>query len=191
MAYHGASAAGVSTAPLSIAVPGPDGEPIILDMASGAMSMGQLRLAKQNQTPLPAGLALDANGQPTTDPLQASIPLPMAGPKGYGMALVAELLGEAILGQAMDGMNWICIAIDLSRFRGRSAYRAAAEACLSELRACPPAPGFDKVQVPGEMEALCRLERLRNGIPIPPNTLTALRALGLRLGVDVQDLVVA
>jgi LDH2 family malate/lactate/ureidoglycolate dehydrogenase len=115
----------------------------------------------------------------------------MAGPKGYGMALIAELLGEAILGQAMDGMNWICIAIDLSRFRGPSAYRAAAESCLAELRACPPAPGFDSVQVPGEREAACRQERLRNGIPIPPNTLTALRALGIRLGVDVQDLVVA
>ena len=35
----------------------------------------------------------------------------------------------------MDGLNWICIGLDLSRFRGPSAYRRAAEECLAELRA--------------------------------------------------------
>jgi uncharacterized oxidoreductase len=113
----------------------------------------------------------------------------MAGPKGYGMALVAELLGEAILGQSMDGLNWICIGLDLSRFRGPGAYRRAAEECLAELRACPPAPGFDRVEVPGEREARLRTERLVSGIPIPPKTLEVLRALGLRLGIGDADLV--
>jgi LDH2 family malate/lactate/ureidoglycolate dehydrogenase len=105
------------------------------------------------------------------------------------MALVAELLGEAILGQAMDGMNWICIAIDLTRFRAPMAYRRAAEECLAELRGCPPAPGFDRVEVPGEREAALRLERLATGIPIPPATLASLRALGVQLGVDAEELV--
>ena len=107
----------------------------------------------------------------------------MAGPKGYGMALVAELLGEAILGNARDGMNWIAIAVDLARFRAPPAYRKAAEDCLAELRACPPAKGFRSVEVPGEREARLREERLASGIPIPPETLDCLRALGRRLGL--------
>ena len=115
----------------------------------------------------------------------------MAGPKGSGMALIAELLGEAILGEAMDGMNWnwICIAIDLKRFRTPSAYRKAAEACLEEMRQCPPAPGFERVEVPGEREAQLKQERLVSGIPIPPETVQALRRLAQKLGVDTGGLV--
>jgi hypothetical protein len=60
---------------------------------------------------------------------------------------------------------------------------------LAELRACPPAPGFDRVEVPGEREARLRTVRLANGIPIPPKTLDVLRALGLRLGIGDADLV--
>ena len=104
------------------------------------------------------------------------------------MALIAELLGEAILGEAMDGMNWIAICIDLSRFRAPAAYRRAAEECLAELRACPPAPGFDQVEIPGERERRLRAERVENGIPLPPRTLAALRDLGVRLGVAHQGI---
>ena len=194
VAPYGGARAFLPTNPFAFAIPAGDRGPVVIDFATGMAAGGKIYAAKMSGRPLAEGLCIDAQGQPTTDPddyFNGGAILPMAGPKGYGMALVAELLGEAILGQAMDGMNWICIAIELSRFRGPSAYRAAAESCLAELRACPPAPGFDSVQVPGEREAACREERLKIGIPIPPNTLSALRALGLRLGVDVQDLVVA
>ena len=86
-------------------------------------------------------------------------------------------------GRFKDGMNWIGIAVDLARFRAPAAYRNAAEECLAELRACPPAPGFERVEVPGEREARMREERLSSGIPIPPETLDCLRALGRRLGL--------
>jgi len=194
VAPYGGARAFLPTNPFAFAIPAGDSGPVVVDFATGMAAGGKIYAAKMSGRPLAEGLCIDAQGRPTTDPddyFNGGAILPMAGPKGYGMGLVAELLGEAILGQAMDGMNWICIAIDLSRFRKRSAYSVAAEACLAELRACPPAPGFDSVQVPGEMEATCRQERLRTGIPISPNTLIALRALGLRLGVDVQDLVVA
>jgi LDH2 family malate/lactate/ureidoglycolate dehydrogenase len=134
---------------------------------------------------------VDALGRPTTDPedyFNGGALLPMAGPKGYGLALVAELLGEAILGQAMDGMNWIAIAVDLARFRAPAAYRAAAEACLQELRDCPPAPGFERVEVPGEREAELRRERLAHGIPVPLQTLHSLCRLGQRLRVALPVL---
>src|SRR5262245_1078056 len=73
MAYHGASAAGVSTSPISIAVPGGGGGPIVLDMATGIVSFGRLAQARRNAEPIPDGWALDNAGQPTTDPQQAEI----------------------------------------------------------------------------------------------------------------------
>ncbi|HYL25881.1 MAG TPA: Ldh family oxidoreductase, partial [Burkholderiales bacterium] len=91
MAYHGARAAGVSTAPLSVAVPGED-EPMALDMASSLISMGALAKARRSGAPIPAGAALSADGRPTTDAAKGAIPLPLGGPKGSGLALLAECL---------------------------------------------------------------------------------------------------
>jgi len=174
------------TNPYAFGMPGGEQGPVVVDFATGMAAGGKIYAAKMAGRPLAEGLCIDAQGRPTTNPddyFNGGAILPMAGPKGYGMALVAELLGEAILGQAMDGLNWICIAIDLSRFRAPRAYRQAAEECLSELRACPPAPGFERVEVPGEREARLRAERLVSGIPVAPETLEGLRALGRRLGL--------
>lgn len=192
VAPYGGARAILPTNPYAFGIPGGERGPVVFDFATGMAAGGKVYAAKVAGRRLAEGLCIDAHGRPTTDPddyFKGGAILPMAGPKGYGMALVAELLGEAILGQAMDGMNWICIAVDLSRFRAPSAYRRAAEECLVELRACPPAPGFDRVEIPGEREAALREERLKSGIPIPPATLESLRALGRKLGVDATDLV--
>jgi LDH2 family malate/lactate/ureidoglycolate dehydrogenase len=192
VAPYGGARAVLPTNPYAFAIPAGERGPVVVDFATGMAAGGKIYAAKMAGRPLAEGLCIDADGQPTTNPddyFNGGAILSMAGPKGYGMALVAELLGEAILGQAMDGMNWICIAIDLTRFRAPTAYRRAAEECLAELRDCPPAPGFDRVEVPGEREAALRLERLATGIPIPPATLASLRALGVQLGVDAEELV--
>jgi LDH2 family malate/lactate/ureidoglycolate dehydrogenase len=192
VAPYGGARGMLPTNPYAFAIPAGERGPVVIDFATGMAAGGKIYAAKMAGRPLAEGLCIDADGQPTTNPddyFNGGAILSMAGPKGYGMALVAELLGEAILGQAMDGMNWICIAIDLTRFRAPMAYRRAAEECLAELRDCPPAPGFERVEVPGEREAALRLERLTTGIPIPPATLVSLRALGVQLGVDAEELV--
>lgn len=191
VAPYGGARAMLPTNPYAFGIPGGDRGPVVFDFATGMAAGGKVYAAKMAGRPLAEGLCIDAAGKPTTNPddyFNGGALLPMAGPKGYGMALVAELLGEAILGQAMDGLNWICIAVDLSRYRAPAAYRMAAESCLAELRACPPAPGFDRVEIPGEREAALRLERLQNGIPLPPATLQSLHNLGAQLGVNVNGL---
>ena len=191
VAPYGGARAMLPTNPYAFAMPGGAHGPVVIDFATGMAAGGKIYAAKMAGRPLAEGLCIDAKGRPTTNPedyFNGGAILPMAGPKGYGMALVAELLGEAILGQAMDGMNWIAIAVDLARFRAPAAYRKAAEECLEELRTCPPAPGFERVEIPGEREELLRQQRLVQGIPIPPTTLAGLRRLGTRLGVPVSGL---
>jgi LDH2 family malate/lactate/ureidoglycolate dehydrogenase len=187
VAPYGGAHAMLPTNPYAFGIPGGARGPVVIDFATGMAAGGKIYAAKMAGRPLAEGLCIDAQGRPTTNPddyFNGGAILPMAGPKGYGMALVAELLGEAILGQARDGMNWICLAIDLTRFRAPGAYQRAAEECLAELRACTPAPGFERVEIPGEREASLRAERLVSGIPIPPATLDGLRALGRRLGLE-------
>ncbi len=191
VAPYGGAQAVLPTNPYAFGIPGGEHGPVVLDFATAAGAGGKIYAARSAGRALPEGLCIDVNGAPTTDPedyFAGGALLPMAGPKGYGMAVVAELLGEAIFGQTMDGMNWICVCIDLGRFRDASAYRKAAEDCLVELRTCPPAPGFDRVEVPGERERRLRAERLRTGIPIPSDSLAELKASAKLLGVDSFEL---
>jgi (2R)-3-sulfolactate dehydrogenase (NADP+) len=81
MAPYGAKAAGVHNSPISIAVPGKRRPPIVLDMATSIAAGGKLRLATDQDVPIPAGWALDKEGNPTTDPRLAAILMPAGGPK--------------------------------------------------------------------------------------------------------------
>jgi len=102
--YHGTRAAGVSTSPISIAVPGT--EPVVLDMATSVVSMGKLNQAKRTGEPIPEGWALDKDGNPTTDPQAAQIPLPMAGPKGSGLSLMIECITSLVAANPCSPSLW-------------------------------------------------------------------------------------
>ena len=68
------------------------------------------------------------------------------------------------------------------------AYTRAAEECLVELRSSQPAPGFERVEIPGEREQALFEKRTLTGIPIPVATLHSLRRLGESYGVDASGL---
>ena len=194
MAYHGARAAGVSTAPLSIAVPGDD-EPLALDMGSGVIAVGKLAQARRTGEQLPDGAALDQHGMPTTDPRAASIPLPLGGPKGSGLALLIECLssllaGNPILAEALEGtakgkrhyQNALVIAIDVARFLPLPEFKQQVTRLVRAIKALPPQPGAE-ILLPGERGA--RNAQITSDIPLPASVLDELRALAASLGVEV------
>ena len=156
MAYHGSRAASVGTAPLSIAVPGVD-EPLALDMASSVISMGALMRARATGEPIPEGAALSAKGEPTTDSRKASIPLPLGGPKGSGLALMFECLaslltGNPILAEAHEGrgrhkQNAVAIAIDVARFMPLENFRQEVARLADAIRGLPH---DGEILMPGE-----------------------------------------
>lgn len=191
VAPHGGARAMLPTNPFAFGMPGGERGPVIVDFATSMGASGKVSAARLAGRAIDPGMCIDAEGRPTTHPddyFDGGALLPMAGPKGYGLALLAELLGEAIMGEAKSGMNWICVAVDLTRFRAPSAYRKAAEACLAEMRDCPPATGFTQVEIPGEREATLRMKRLQDGIPVPEGTLALLRRLGEDLDVPADAL---
>lgn len=194
MAYHGARAAGVSTAPLSIAVPGED-EPLAVDMGSGVISIGKLAQARRSGETLGAGLALDAKGEPTTDPRSATIPLPLGGPKGSGLALLIECLssllaGNPILSEALEGtakgkrhyQNALIIAIDVARFLPLPEFKQQVHRLIRNIKALPAQAGAE-ILVPGE-RGHRHAERTKD-IKLPPSVQEELSALAKSLGVEV------
>lgn len=192
VAPYGGAKGRLPTNPYAFGIPGGERGPVVLDFATAAGAGGKIYAARAAGRPLPEGLCIDAAGRPTTDPedyFNGGALLPMAGPKGYGLALVAELMGEAVFGEMMDGLNWVCVCIDLQRFRSPAAYRQAAEECLAALRTCPPAPGFEQVEVPGEREATLRAERQSTGVPLSAGVVSELQAAAAKLGVASDELV--
>lgn len=92
-AAYGGRKAVLGTNPISMAIPG-DGSPIVLDMATTVVARGKIRQAARRNETIAEGLALDADGQPTTDPHRAlaGTLAPIGGPKGYGLALMIDLM---------------------------------------------------------------------------------------------------
>jgi ureidoglycolate dehydrogenase (NAD+) len=196
MAYHGARAEGVGTNPIAIAVPGETHAPLMLDMATAIAAVGKLLYHRDANVPLPAGWALDEQGEPTTDPKRAAIPMPLGGPKGAGLALMFECLTSLLTGapvleprlagrETRHAQSGLIVAIDISQFTDPADYRRNVDALIAAIKALPRAAGVDELLVPGEHGDAIRGARLANGIPLPPGTWKRLHETAARLGVPM------
>src|SRR5690606_1397669 len=96
----------LSTAPIAAAIPAGKERPIVLDMATSTVAWGKIGIARRAEEPIPEGGAVDADGQPTTDPFQAVALTPLGATrelgsqKGYGLALLIEVLCGQLAGAA-------------------------------------------------------------------------------------------
>jgi LDH2 family malate/lactate/ureidoglycolate dehydrogenase len=179
VAPYGGRRALLPTNPWCIGIPGGERGPVILDFATSKIAGGWIYAAQSAGALLPEGALIDAQGNPSTDPrdyFDGGAILPAGGAKGYALALMAELIAEAMLGPATTECNWFLVTVKTSIYREATAMRAVAEEILDEIRQCPPAPGFERVEIPGERE---REQRLRsNGmIAVPERTWQQILAL--------------
>lgn len=90
----------LGTNPFAFACPSLSKGTILIDMATSVVAKSKLLQAKNNGEKIPEGWALDANGNPTTDPLEGikGLILPMAGPKGYALALMVDIVSGVLSG---------------------------------------------------------------------------------------------
>ncbi len=197
MPYHGAHGAAVGTNPISIAVPGGADQPLVFDMASSAVSLGKLMLARKAGTALEPGWAVDKAGKSTTDPAQATMTAPLGGPKGSGLALMIECLASLLAGHplvadalqktgegARHRQNALIIAVDIAKFVDLAQFRAEVGRMIEALKAMPVAPDASEILMPSERGYRAAKERWRDGIPLPPPILAELTAVSERLGIQ-------
>ena len=185
VAPYGGAKGRLPTNPWCIGIPGGERGPVVIDFATGKIAGGWLYAARSAGGLVPEDSIIDRDGNPTRDPedyFDGGAILPMGGHKGYALSLMAELIGEAMLRPSSPECNWFLLAIDTRRYRSPNALQAAAEEVLSDLRTCPPAPGFDKVEIPGERERAQR-EQSNGVIAIPEATWEQVLALAQELDV--------
>jgi LDH2 family malate/lactate/ureidoglycolate dehydrogenase len=111
--------------------------------------------------------------------------LPVAGHKGYGLAVAAEFLTGVLLGEAHE-LNWLILALGATMFRPQEEFAQSAAAFLQSLRATPPAPGFVQVLTPGEPEAQTAQQRTVTGIPLPDEIWAMLQGAARQVGVTPE-----
>lgn len=194
------------TNPICISIPAADGgAPVILDFATSKVALGKVRVAHNEKRPLAEGLLIDRDGQPTTNPGLMFPPddgprqgalTPMGDHKGSGLALMAEILGAALIGgmtirpeQGRDvGVrnNMLSIVIDPDRLHGRGPFVAEAGAIVDWVKASPAADAATPVQVAGEPEVAKKADRMANGIRIDDTTWAELQAAADAAGLGAE-----
>ena len=105
MAPAGAKKALFGTNPISFAWPRPGKTPVVYDMATAAMAMGEVQVAAREGHKVPIGTGLNKDGKETTDPneiVKGGVLLPFGGYKGSGIAMMVELLAGALIGETFS-----------------------------------------------------------------------------------------
>jgi len=181
VAPYGGADARFGTNPMTVGIPIPHEPPFILDMATSAVAQGKIRVAHNKREKVSPDWLLDDKGNPTAEAKYGVIEpfgaLRTFGlHKGYGLAVVCELLGGALTGggtwhsddrskkRVWNGM--LTILIDPTRLGTADAFATETTAFLESLRKSPVAPGFDKVRIAGEPERETRAKRERDGIAV-------------------------
>ena len=155
VAPHGGSKGRLPTNPWCVGIPGGEKGPVILDFATSKISGGWIYAAQSAEALLPEGCLIDKNGSLTRDPneyFKGGAILPAGGYKGYGLALIGELIAEAVIGEVSGDANWLIIFLNTKLYQEKNNLMAKAEEILSDIRNCPPADDFQKVEIPGERE---------------------------------------
>jgi len=100
VAPHGGRKPLFGTNPISFAWPRPTKSPVVFDMATASMAMGEVQIAARDGHSVPLGTGLDVGGRPTTDPSEIlkGMLLPFGGHKGSAIALMVELLAAGAVG---------------------------------------------------------------------------------------------
>jgi LDH2 family malate/lactate/ureidoglycolate dehydrogenase len=196
----------LGTNPIAFAAPAARNRPFLLDMATSSVAANKVRVYELQGKPLPEGWVLDAAGKAVTDatvgtdilfkrtPYQGGGLAPVggdtAGHKGYGLAMMAHILGGTLSGasfspirnrtqraQDPDNIGHFFMAIDPDAFRAEGEFEADLDAAIDVLREAKPADPREPVLVAGDPEAAKRAQRLRDGIPIPDSLAEQVRAI--------------
>jgi hydroxycarboxylate dehydrogenase B len=199
VAPFGGTEARFATNPYCTAIPASDRHPMFLfDMASSTIAMGKARVAYNKGVEVPDNSLIDHEGNPTNDPaVMFEEPIgalrTMGLHKGFGMALISDILGGSFSGggaflperivPSRVVNNMLAILIDPDVFGGADTFFSDIDNYTDWVKSSPPAPGVDEVMFPGDPERKSRAEREANGIPVDDTTwaqlLDSAKAVGI------------
>ena len=178
MAPFGGADALIGTNPIIVGVPTNKEYPLVLDMSTSGVAMGKIQAAKREGMPIPLGWANDINGVSTTDAALAHTVLPIAGHKGYGLAVMVDVFSAILAGAAFgtetgtveplttENTGFCVIIIDPSKFMPIEQFKQRAEAYVRMIKSSRKALGVDEIFLPGEIECRKMEKYMMEGIDV-------------------------
>ena len=202
MSPEGGYEAFFGTNPIAASFPTGKGFPVKIDLSTSIVARGNIIAAQKNGQPIPAGWALDRDGNPTTDASEALLGtvLTMAGHKGYALALLVELFSGVLSGSAIgpgvgsmyknldrkqDVGHFFCL-FDVRAFLDYSEYLRRIDETIDRIKASRKRPGVEEILVPGERSARKARANTLQGIPVSPETLAELEQWCSRLNIALD-----
>jgi len=203
----------LSTNPVAMACPGASGPAFVLDMSTSVVPVNRIEMLEELGKALPLGWALDDQHQPTSNPAAVDKMVPLGGAtefgghKGFGLAIASWILTgllsgawrekpdpDRVLGDnkgpddgfAQEGIGHIFAAVRLDQFGDPDTIKRGLDDMMQTFNQSPPAPGFDRVMVPGQPEFECMQNRLRDGIPLMASTVSDLSSLAEEFGITLS-----
>ena len=189
--------------PVAYALPADQYLPVVLDFSLSVVSSGKLILCRKKGEKIPLGWAVDKEGVPTEDPYEGyeggGSLAPVGGHKGYGLVLVHEMLTAVLTGgkwtkrikslyeedpSKIQGTCHSFMALDPDCFIGRDQFKKEMDAYIKSIKESAKAKGVEEILVPGEPEYRTEVKFLKEGIPLPPNTVKELIVLAETLGIS-------
>lgn len=190
--------------PFSYASPTQDGRSIFLDIAMSNVASLKVVQAKKDGEQIPDSWIVDKDGLPTTDPShypEEGAMQPMAAHKGYGLAVMVELLSGVLSGGGISSVgeirswcfdpevpNNVChtfLAVDVSKFAGRESYLSRSGELAGALRDAPKAKGRDRIYLPGEIEWE-KHDRWSQVVELPDAVAESLNEMSADLDITIQ-----
>ena len=199
VAPYGGADARFGTNPFTAGVPLPGRPPMILDFATSVIAQGKTRVAHNKGESVAPDSLIDDHGEPTLNPRYSVIEplgaiLAFGGHKGYGMAVLCELLGGALAAsmsvhdaasgarRVLNGM--LTVLINPAALGDKAGHEREALAFVDWVKASPPRAGFEAVRLAGEPERESRARRMAQGIPVDATTWQEILAAAASLGVN-------
>ena len=201
VAAPGSRGAVFGSNPLAYAAPVPGGHPLLFDISTAAVAGGKVYAAVARGEPIPADWLIGEDGRPTSDgslyPAKAVL-APMAGHKGYGFALFAELLSGVLSGGMVAPQvgHWMVdppevpsrhsagfVVIDVEAVCDREAYAAAMNTIVRHVHEAPTVAGVERVLLPGELEWRRHKAAESAGISLPPDVCEKVAAAAALVGL--------
>lgn len=189
----------LGASPIAAGIPGGKHPPYIMDMAMTVIARGKIRLAAMRGDPIPEGLALDLEGNPTTDAAKAfeGVCLPFGGVKGSVLGTLMDLMSGVLTGANFGGdvkslyfdhsepqnVGHLFFAIRPDLFLSLDDFQARMDAFYDRIKQLPRAAGVDEIMLPGEPEQRREDQRRREGIPVTVDVIRELTEAGVARGV--------